>query len=60
MKEIGKDLKKIGSDWDRVADKFFDTYKRGTVHLLDKIAEDVEKIYFKEMRVFENLEKQTA
>lgn len=56
VEEIGKDLKKIGSDWDRVADKFFDVYKKGFVNLLDEIAKEVEKIYFKETRVFENLE----
>lgn len=55
LKAAGKDLKKIGNDWDRVADKFFAIYEKGSVILLDEIAKDVEKIYFKETQVFENL-----
>lgn len=60
VEEIGQDLKKIGSDWDRVADKFFDIYKEGATYLLNGIAEDVEKIYFKEMQIFEKLEIQVV
>lgn len=55
LKETGKDLKKIGNDWDRIADKFFDIYKKGAVDLLNEIAKDVEEIYFKETQIFENL-----
>ncbi|MFH0790043.1 MAG: BtrH N-terminal domain-containing protein [Candidatus Omnitrophota bacterium] len=55
IKETGRDLRKIGNDWDRAADKFFDIYKKGAVDLLDEIAKDVEEIYFKETQIFKDL-----